>query len=55
MADGSVLKMDLCAEHLRNAVRIAEVEAARTLHKQMKVSSMSFHHLALSNAHSRAG
>lgn len=47
--------MDLCSEHLRNAVRIAEVEAARTFPGEcVKVTSVSFHHLALSDKRLKA-
>jgi hypothetical protein len=42
--------MDLCSEHMRNALRIAEVEAARSYPgEDAKVASMRFHHLALAN------
>jgi hypothetical protein len=42
--------MDLCSEHLRNAVRLAEIEAARLYPgERPKVESMSFYHLAFSD------
>ena len=48
LSNGEELKMDLCSQHLRNAVRIAEIQAARLYPRaQPKVTSMSFHHLAL--------
>ena len=40
--------MDLCSEHIRNALRIAEVEAARKYPgEDVKGTSMRFHHLVL--------
>jgi hypothetical protein len=42
--------MDLCSEHMRNALRIAEIEAARHYPgEDVKVTSLRFHHLALAN------
>jgi hypothetical protein len=42
--------MDLCSEHMRNALRIAEIEAARNYPgEDVKVTSMRFHHLALAH------
>lgn len=47
--------MDLCSEHLRNAVRLAEIEAARLYPgESVKVESMSFYHLTLSDRKLRA-
>lgn len=47
LSNGEELNMDLCSQHLRNAVRIAEIQAARLYPgTQAKVTSMSFHHLA---------
>lgn len=55
LSNGQELTMDLCSEHLRNAVRIAEIEAARLYPgDQVKVGSMSFYHLALSDRRLRA-
>ena len=54
-SNGYELKMELCSEHLRNAVRIAEIEAARMFPgEQVKVASVSFHHLALGERRLRA-
>jgi hypothetical protein len=47
--------MDLCSDHLRNAVRIAEIEAARMFPgERVKVTSMSFYHLALADRRLKA-
>lgn len=55
LSNGRELKMYLCSEHLRNAVRIAEVQAARLFYdKKVKVASMSFHHLAFSGERLKA-
>jgi len=55
LSNGHELKMELCSQHLRNAVRIAEIEAARLFPgDQVKVSSVSFHHLALADRRLRA-
>jgi hypothetical protein len=48
LSNGKELNMDLCSRHLRNAVRIAEIQAARVYpYEKAKVTSMSFFHLAL--------
>jgi len=50
LSNGHEIRMDLCSEHMRNAMRIAEVEAARSYPgKDAKVASMRFRHLALAN------
>jgi len=55
LSNGEELTMDLCSGHLRNAVRIAEIEAARVFSgERVKVVSMSFYHLALADARLRA-
>lgn len=55
LSNGRELKMELCSGHLRRAVRIAEVEAARMFPgEQVKVASMSFHHLAFSDRRLKA-
>ena len=55
LSNGEELTMDLCSEHLRNAVRIAEIEASRlNPGERVKVESMSFHHLALSDRRLKA-
>ena len=47
--------MDLCSHHLRNAVRIAEMQAARLYPgEEAKVTSVSFHHLALASERLKA-
>ena len=48
LSNGRQLHMDLCSEHIRNALRIAEVEAARKYPgEDVKGTSMRFHHLVL--------
>ena len=55
LTNGEELKLDFCSEHLRNAVRIAEIEAARTFPDEPpKVALMSFHNLALADRRQRA-
>ena len=55
LSNGQELTMDLCSEHLRHAVRIAEIEAARMFPgEHVKVESMSFYHLALSDGRLKA-
>ena len=55
LSNGQELTMDLCSEHLRNAVRLAEIEAARLYPgESVKVESMSFYHLTLSDRKLRA-
>lgn len=55
LSNGQELSMDLCSDHLRNAVRIAEIEAARLYPSERpKVGSMSFYHLALSDRRLKA-
>lgn len=50
LSNGRAIRMDLCSEHMRNALRIAEIEAARTYPgEDVKVTSMRFHHLALAD------
>jgi hypothetical protein len=50
LSNGHQLRMDLCSEHMRNALRIAEIEAARSYPAgEVKVASMRFHHLALAD------
>jgi hypothetical protein len=50
LSKGHQLRMDLCSEHMRNSLRIAEIEAARNFPAEdVKVTSMRFHHLALAN------
>lgn len=54
-SNGHEINMDLCSNHLRNAVRIAEIEAARMFPgERVKVASMSFYHLALSDRRLKA-
>jgi hypothetical protein len=55
LSNGREMTMDLCSDHLRNAVRIAEIEAARMFPgEHAKVMSMSFYHLALADKRLRA-
>lgn len=50
LSNGHPIRMDLCSEHMRNALRIAEIEAARNHPgEDVKVTSMRFHHLALAD------
>jgi len=50
LSNGDQVRMDLCSEHMRNALRIAEIEAARNYPSgDVRVTSMRFHHLALAN------
>jgi hypothetical protein len=54
-SNGHETNMDLCSDHLRNAVRIAEIEAARMFPgEHVKVTSMSFYHLALADRRLKA-
>ncbi|HVH87363.1 MAG TPA: hypothetical protein VM912_11600 [Terriglobales bacterium] len=48
LSNGREINMELCSEHMRNAARIAEIEAARAFPgADVKVTSIRFHHLAL--------
>ena len=47
--------MDLCSEHMRNAMRIAEIEAARMfLSARVRVTSIRFDDLALADEAAKA-
>ena len=55
LSNGEELTMNLCSSHLRNAVRLAEIEAARVFSGECAtVVSMSFYHLALAEGRLRA-
>jgi len=48
LSNGRQIRLDLCSEHMRQALRIAEIEAARTFSgEEIRATSMRFHHLAL--------
>ena len=50
LSNGHRLRMDLCSEHMRNSLRIAEIEAARNFPgEDVKVASIRFHHVALAS------
>jgi len=55
LSNGHQFTMDLCSEHMRNATRIAEIEAARMfLSAKVRVSSIRFDDLALADEGAKA-
>lgn len=55
LSNGRQIRMDLCSDHMHQALRIGEIEAARNFPgEDVKATSMRFHHLALS-ARAKAG